>query len=139
MQKYENPKKSSDSCPVSGEWVKLLTLSWRRIYHIETSPLICSANQLTGFYMTETSVMKELPPRSLCLPQMNIYKNKKNLGLYWFRDLRHERVNFNSSSLCLFQMNIYSNQKIFGGLNDTTWELLGKNKLDATLLHPHPK
>ena len=29
-------------------------------YHIETSPLICSANQWTGFYMIETYVMKEL-------------------------------------------------------------------------------
>ena len=29
-------------------------------YHIETSPLICSANQWAGFYMLETSVMKEL-------------------------------------------------------------------------------
>ena len=29
-------------------------------YHIETSPLICSANQWTGFYMIGTSVMKEL-------------------------------------------------------------------------------
>ena len=29
-------------------------------YHIETSPLICSANQLTGFYMIGNSVMKEL-------------------------------------------------------------------------------
>ena len=29
-------------------------------YHIETSPLICSANQYTGFYMVEISVMKEL-------------------------------------------------------------------------------
>ena len=28
--------------------------------HIETSPLICSANQLTGFFMIEISVMKEL-------------------------------------------------------------------------------
>ena len=26
---------------------------------IETSPLICRANQWTGFYMKETSVMKE--------------------------------------------------------------------------------
>ena len=30
--------------------------------HIETSQLICSANQWTGFYMIETSVMKELIP-----------------------------------------------------------------------------
>ena len=29
-------------------------------YHIETSPLICRANQWTGFYMIGTSVMKEL-------------------------------------------------------------------------------
>ena len=29
-------------------------------YHIETSPLICSANQWTGFYMIGPSVMKEL-------------------------------------------------------------------------------
>ena len=28
--------------------------------HIETSPLICSANQWTGFYMIENSAMKEL-------------------------------------------------------------------------------
>ena len=28
--------------------------------HIETNPLICSANQWIGFYMIETSVMKEL-------------------------------------------------------------------------------
>ena len=27
---------------------------------METSSLICSANQWTGFYMIETSVMKEL-------------------------------------------------------------------------------
>ena len=29
-------------------------------YHIETSPLICFANQWTGFYMIWTSIMKEL-------------------------------------------------------------------------------
>ena len=29
-------------------------------YHIETIPLICSANQWTGFYMTGASVMQEL-------------------------------------------------------------------------------
>ena len=28
--------------------------------HIETNPLICSANQWTGFYMLGTSVMIEL-------------------------------------------------------------------------------
>ena len=29
-------------------------------YHIETSPLICSANHFTGFYMITASVMKGL-------------------------------------------------------------------------------
>ena len=28
-------------------------------YHIETSPLICSANQWTGFYMITAPVIKE--------------------------------------------------------------------------------
>ena len=28
-------------------------------YHIETSPLMCSANQWTGFYMITAPVMKE--------------------------------------------------------------------------------
>ena len=30
------------------------------LYHIEISPLICSTNQWTRFYMIGTSVMKEL-------------------------------------------------------------------------------
>ena len=29
-------------------------------YHIETSPLICEADQWTGFYMITVSVLKEL-------------------------------------------------------------------------------
>ena len=29
-------------------------------YHIETSPLVCRANQWTDFYMIGTSIMKEL-------------------------------------------------------------------------------
>ena len=33
-------------------------------YHIEISPLICSANQWTGFYMIGTIVMKELMVKS---------------------------------------------------------------------------
>ena len=35
-------------------------LSWRGPYHTDTSPLICKANQWTGFYMIGVSVMKEL-------------------------------------------------------------------------------
>ena len=36
-----------------------LTLDGGR-YHIETSPLICRANQWIGFYMITASAMKEL-------------------------------------------------------------------------------
>ena len=36
------------------------TLSWRSPYHIETSPLMCSANQWAGFFKIGISVMKEL-------------------------------------------------------------------------------
>ena len=38
-------------------------------YHIETSPLICSANQWTGFYMVRTSVMKELNNWKVAFPR----------------------------------------------------------------------
>ena len=37
-----------------------LTLSWRSLYHIETSPLICFGNQWTRYYMIEASIMKGL-------------------------------------------------------------------------------
>ena len=36
-------------------------------YHIETSPLICSANWWTGFCMIETSVLKELIQKSFMM------------------------------------------------------------------------
>ena len=29
-------------------------------YHVEISPLVCRVNQRTGFYMAETSIMKQL-------------------------------------------------------------------------------
>ena len=52
-----------------------LTLSWRRI---ETSPLICGANQWTSFYMITASVMKGLI--SLVSYVINItVKEKHNL------------------------------------------------------------
>ena len=59
-------RREEDACPLSLVaflWVWLteyaLTLSWLRLFHIETSSLICRANQWTGFYIT-ASVMKEL-------------------------------------------------------------------------------
>ena len=36
-----------------------MTMAEVPIYHIETGPLICTANQWTGFCMIGTSVMKE--------------------------------------------------------------------------------
>ena len=38
----------------------LLTLSWEGPYHIETSPLICKANQWNGFFIIGISTMKWL-------------------------------------------------------------------------------
>ena len=44
---------------------KFLTLHEGGPYHIETSPLICSAYQQTGFYMIKAPVMKKLKEQSL--------------------------------------------------------------------------
>ena len=41
-------------------FIKGLTLHDRSPYDIETSLLSCSANQWTGFYIIETSIMQEL-------------------------------------------------------------------------------
>ena len=40
----------------------LIALTYKRriYYHIETSQLICSANQLTGFYMMATLAFNQL-------------------------------------------------------------------------------
>ena len=46
----------------------------RCLYHIKTSPLICIANQYTGFNMIGTSVMKELVLEA-CLFIINCVKN----------------------------------------------------------------
>ena len=40
-------------------------------YHIETSPLICSANQWTGFYMLSASIVKELTKFFCCCPEFS--------------------------------------------------------------------
>ena len=42
----------------------LLTLSWWRPLSYKTSPLTCSANQWTSFYMITAPVMKELMEQS---------------------------------------------------------------------------
>ena len=47
-------------CKKQRKILQLLTLSWRSRYHTETSPLICGANQWTGFYMITISIIKGL-------------------------------------------------------------------------------
>ena len=43
---------------------------------METSPLICGANQWTGFYMITASVMKELTFKKICGKTIeNLHKN----------------------------------------------------------------
>ena len=50
-------------------------------YYIETSPLICRANQLTGFYMIMASIMKEL--KSQYQPKKNSRNLKSNFLTYF--------------------------------------------------------
>ena len=45
------------------------------LYHIETSPLICRANQWTGFYMITASVIK-----GLILLEVNAIKDRPFRG-----------------------------------------------------------
>ena len=56
-------------------------------YHIETSPLICPANQWTGFYMITASVMKELIEwmRHWTLEQKNEIKRTARTHLSHFK------------------------------------------------------
>ena len=57
-------------------------------YHVETSPLICIANQWTGFYMMGTSFMKELK----CFPYSLIASDSPILSLF-FNILQHLQKN----------------------------------------------
>ena len=41
---------------------------------METSPLICRANQLTGFIMIGTSVMKELSPKKVITKMFSMFR-----------------------------------------------------------------
>ena len=51
-------------------------------YHIETSPLICSANQLTGFYMIWNSVMIESKNYQIILSAINLFE-RNNICKKW--------------------------------------------------------
>ena len=66
MNSEKSPKQQSLSVnkshnvPLTYSFLKIFFIHDRGRYHIETSPFICSANQLTGLYMITASVMKEL-------------------------------------------------------------------------------
>ena len=51
-------------------------------YHIEISPLICSGNQSTGFYMTVTFVMKELKRLKIEVASLQ-RRNQTYFGVVW--------------------------------------------------------
>ena len=70
-------------------------------YHIQNSPLICSANQWTGFYLIGTSVMEEL-----------ISSNKKSIWFlefyFVFRTHSMQRFTiFSSKSWFISSQNFY--------------------------------
>ena len=46
-------------------------------YHIETSPLICSVNQWTGFYMIRIFFMEELNDLHGLKKKLKFFKNSK--------------------------------------------------------------
>ena len=66
-------------------------------YHIETSPLICRANQWTGFYMRGTSVMKELSymNANAILPWIKIAKS--SILAWGLRISKNTNVSFNQN------------------------------------------
>ena len=49
-------------------------------YYIETSPLICSAGQWTGFYMIETSVIREFKAIQKCGRETIQITRNRNFG-----------------------------------------------------------
>ena len=71
--------------------LSIFLLSWFRLmlcvyifhdggsYHIETSPLIYSANQWTDFYIIGVSVMKELTNIHISVPLFNLHTESKVL------------------------------------------------------------
>ena len=55
----------------------------RCTYHMETSLLICRANQWAGFYMVETSIMKML---MLMLVHDNLLNKKSRTKLHKYSE-----------------------------------------------------
>ena len=74
---YSNPNPTSNPNPGTKFHKFIVQSSRERLrdylfhdgdpYHIEVSPLICSANQWTGFYMIETSIIKGLKQKRIVI------------------------------------------------------------------------
>ena len=80
-------------------------------YHIETSPSICSANQLTGFYMISTSVMKELKNItfiSLCELWLNFFHFLSIYSSVFLGACRSSRLIFYLNCVSCFESHWYS-------------------------------
>ena len=56
---------------------EFLTFNDQCSHHIETSQLICRANQLTGFYMMKTLVVKRLKYKSARVLRMTLDIGRK--------------------------------------------------------------
>ena len=71
-------------------------------YHIETSPLIRSANQWTGFYMITASVMKELTAFSRqLLTQKALFQMFERVLNIPLIDIRTKRLFFDNATYIL--------------------------------------
>ena len=68
-------------------------------YRIETSPLICRANQWTGYYMIGTSVMKELIWNILLIP----WKPGKKV-IYVIALIKNNATNFVNFFITIWHM-----------------------------------
>ena len=78
-------------------------------YHIETIPLICRANQWTGFYMIGTYVMKESSyiNANTILPCITIAKS--SILAWGLRISKNTNVSFNQNWLMFSEFGIIKN------------------------------
>ena len=102
------------SCYRKGSFVWIgLALHDGSLHHIETTTLICYANQWTGFYMAETSVMKELRAKS---------KRKFRTKINFFETIGTAQAVFtvSKSSIPWHQNNMWDLLKVSNKYTSTT-------------------
>ena len=91
-----------------------VTLSWRNPYRIETSPLVCSANQRTGFCI-RTSVMRKLKQRKSFLK--NQPRKSKKIRAYY------------KSTILIVKTNYWQKYHKSKFINSSTYKSLSSEKL----------